>query len=108
MPNVAFQMHVHEDVVNMQVRQANNDWPLWHPAQPQAHGLNADVGPPLNFIGQNLNFVGVDLDLNDVPHNIATDLNNVPHELNEEDFLEHNDLINHVIQNNGQPLWSLL
>ncbi|KAM0828230.1 hypothetical protein ACQ4PT_067681 [Festuca glaucescens] len=102
MPNMAFQMPAGEDVVDVPVQQANHDWPLWQPAQPHAHGLNVDAGPPLNFIGQNLNFVGVGLDLNDVLHNIAIDLNAAPHQLNEDDFLELNDLINPVIHNNGQ------
>jgi hypothetical protein len=103
MPNVAFQMPVQEDVDDVQAQQANNVWPLWQPAPPQAHEQNAVAGPPLNFIGQNLNYVGVDLDLNVVLHNIAIDLNDAPHQLNEADFLELNDLLNPVIQNNGHP-----
>jgi hypothetical protein len=97
MPNVAFQMHVHEEVVDVQAQQANNAWPLWQPAPPQAHEQNADAGPPLNFIGKNPNFIGIDVDLNVNPHNIAIDLNDAPHQLDEADFLELNDLLNPVI-----------
>jgi hypothetical protein len=103
MPNVAFQMPAHADVAAAPAQQANNAWPNWQPAPPQAHDHNANVGPPMNFIGQNLNFLGMDVDLNAVPHNIATDLNDAPHQLDEAEFLELNDLLNPVIQNNGQP-----
>jgi hypothetical protein len=55
----------------------------------------------VNIAGQNLAFLDVVFhgppDLNAMPHNIPNDLNAQPHQLNDEDFLELNDLINHVI-----------
>jgi hypothetical protein len=102
MPNVAFQMPAHAQPAAAPAQQANDAWPNWQPA-PQAHDQNDNADPHLNFIGQNLHFLGVDVDLNVVPHNIDIDLNNAPHHLDEADFLELNDLLNPVIQNNGHP-----
>ncbi|KAM0835293.1 hypothetical protein ACQ4PT_063039 [Festuca glaucescens] len=44
------------------------------------------------------------LDLNHAPPNVAFDLNAKSHQLDNDDFLELNDLINPVIQNHGPPL----
>jgi hypothetical protein len=82
-------------------QQALHDWPLWLNGQNQAQNLAHDN--VVNIAGQNLTFLGVGFhgppDLNEVPHNIPIDLNAHPHQLNDEDFLELNDLINHVIHN---------
>jgi hypothetical protein len=97
MPQVPFHAPA-DDAVDETIHQADPGWPLWHNGQ-----MNDPVAPPVNLAGQNLHFLGVNpnghLDINDVPHNIASDLNASPHQLNEDYFLEINDLLSHVIQN---------
>ncbi|KAM0822224.1 hypothetical protein ACQ4PT_071633 [Festuca glaucescens] len=102
MPPMPFHAPAADDVVDVPIHQAAPGWPLWHNGQ-----MQAPVDPPVNLAGQNLAFLGVNpnghLDINVVPHNIAIDLNAAPHQLNEEDFLELNDLLDPVIHNHQQP-----
>jgi hypothetical protein len=55
----------------------------------------------VNLAGQNLDFIDAMIHgppaLNAMPHNIPIDLNAQPHQLNDEDFLELNDLINPAV-----------
>ncbi|KAM0931426.1 hypothetical protein ACQ4PT_000444 [Festuca glaucescens] len=75
---------------------------FWQHMQPGPHG--PVQAPPVNLAGQNLQviFGNQGFDLNDVPPNAALDLNE-PHQLHDDDFLELNDLLNPVFQNNGPP-----
>ncbi|KAM0931158.1 hypothetical protein ACQ4PT_000501 [Festuca glaucescens] len=102
MPPMPFHAPAADDVVDVPIHQAAPGLPLWHNGQ-----MQAPVDPPVNLAGQNLAFLGVNpnghLDINVVPHNIAIDLNAAPHQLNEEDFLELNDLLDPVIHNHHQP-----
>jgi hypothetical protein len=80
-----------------QAQQAPHGWPLWLHGQIQAQNL---APANVNLAGQNLGFIDNMIhgppDLNLVPHNIPIDLNAQPHQLDEEDFLELNDLINPI------------
>jgi hypothetical protein len=63
--------------------------------------------PPVNLAGQNLQVIfgnqGIQImDLNLPPQQLSFDLNGPCH-LEEDDFMELNDLINPVIQNHGPP-----
>jgi hypothetical protein len=101
-PHVPF-AHAGEAAVEVTVQQAPHDWTLWLHGQHQAQDLAADR---VVIAGQNLGFTGDGFDgppdLNDVPHNIDIDLNAHPQQLNEEDSLELNDFIFHVIHNHPQ------
>ncbi|KAM0930556.1 hypothetical protein ACQ4PT_000874 [Festuca glaucescens] len=66
------------------------DWPIWQPAA----AVSAD-GQAFNQIGQNLQHIlgHHGFDLNNVPLANLPDLNDAPHQLNQEEFLELQDLL---------------
>jgi hypothetical protein len=97
MPQVPFAPADEAPAAPDQAQQAPHGWPLWLHGQIQAQNL---APANVNIAGQNLGFIDNMIhgppDLNVIPHNIPIDLNAQPHQLDEEDFLELNDLINPV------------
>jgi hypothetical protein len=90
------------NAVDALVQRVAAGWPFLQPFQPcpQAH----DNFPPINLAGHQLHniFGNKNLDLNHAPPNVVFDLNEETHHVDNDDFLELNDLINPVIP--GPPL----
>jgi hypothetical protein len=90
--------------VDVPVQRVAAGWPFLQPFQPcpQAHYNFPPINLPCHQLHKNFN--NQNLDLNHAPPNVVFDLNEEPHQVDNDDFLELNDLINLVIQNHGPPL----